>query len=159
MFVCSAECDLLCMHSWVMKWEQSSYLSPQKKRKTQKNLQLGALKMHVGQSYRINKCKKYRHLLLQKKDTSTPQNSFVLGSFVWPLGRSQCRFSLRATPVELVGQMNSVFGTAAYSTHSHHCFLLASNTLLVPVCLFANVSHIARLKVKKNKLHNRVHSL
>lgn len=47
--------------------------------------------------------------------------------------------------------MNSLWGTVAYSPHSHCYFLQASNTLLVPVCLFANVSHTAWLEVEKSK--------
>lgn len=60
--------------------------------------------------------------------------------------------------MKLVGQMNSLWGTASYSPHSHCCLLQASNTLLVPVCVFANVSHTALLEVKKT-LYNQVHSL
>ena len=68
--------------------------------------------------------------------------------------------------MELEGQMNSLWDTAAHSPRSHRCFLQASNTLLVPVCQFASVSHSAGLEVKKKKkkkktvtLCNRVHSL
>lgn len=65
--------------------------------------------------------------------------------------------------MELEGQMNSLWDTAAHSPRSHRCFLQASNTLLVPVCQFASVSHSAGLEVKKKKKTvtrcNRVHSL
>lgn len=65
--------------------------------------------------------------------------------------------------MELEGQMNSLWDTAAHSPRRHRCFLQASNTLLVPVCQFASVSHSAGLEVKKKKKTvtrcNRVHSL
>lgn len=57
--------------------------------------------------------------------------------------------------------MRSLLDTDAYTPHSHSCFLQASNSLLVLVCLLANVSHTAWLEVKKKKqtqtLCNQVH--
>lgn len=48
--------------------------------------------------------------------------------------------------MELEGQIYSFWGTAALQS-----YVLPTVTLLVPVCLFANVSHTVWLEVKKKK--------